>query len=290
MSISRFLEKPGVLYPVAALSIVLVGFLDQWTGSELSFSIFYLTSLGLVAAKGTRRGALLTSVAAAAVWTVLDIGSRTYSHPVIGYWNGLVRLGFFVIVALALSRLREQASLERKHASTDALTGLANSREYYRALDRELDRARRTGRPLTVAYIDLDNFKSVNDERGHLAGDELLRSSAATLAINLRTIDVAARLGGDEFALLLPETGEEAARALLGRLRAALLSNMETADPPWPVTVSIGAVTAVGLPSSSEELVHFADEAMYLVKKNGKNGVHVRSLQSQPRAVALAEV
>lgn len=287
MSWYRSLEKPPVLYSVAAVGIALVGLLDSWTGSEVSFSIFYLAPVGLAALKGTKRAAVSVSFAAAAVWAVLDFRDHSYSHAAIAYWNALARLGVFIIVAIAASRLREQAARERKYGLTDALTGLANSRAYYAALERELERARRTERPLTVAYIDLDNFKEVNDQRGHLEGDGLLRTCASVLAVSLRAIDTAARLGGDEFALLLPETGAEAADVLLRRVRVALLREMQMADPPWPITFSIGAVTVLGSPGAAGELVRAADRAMYRVKKSGKNGLLVETFEAQPRAAAV---
>jgi diguanylate cyclase (GGDEF)-like protein len=287
MSFSGSLEKPRVLYATAVLGIALVGLVDWCTGSELSFSVFYLAPVGLVAIKGKRDSAILFSLMAAAVWAVVDFRDHVYSYWVIGYWNLLVRLAVLVIVAVTLSRLREQAARERRYAWTDALTGLANSRAYYAALEREVERARRTERPLTVAYIDLDDFKSVNDDRGHLEGDRLLRACAAALAANVRAIDTAARLGGDEFALVLPETGADAAELLLERVRLALLREMQTSEPSWTVTFSIGAVAVLGNPSSAEELVRAADQAMYRVKKSGKDGLFVRTFEPQPQSAAV---
>lgn len=284
MSSFRSLEKPAFLYVVAAIGIALVGLFDAWCGSEISISIFYLAPVGLVAAKGKRSAAIIVSFVAAAVWAVLDFRDHAYTHWAIGYWNALVRLGFFIIVAAAVSRLREQADRERRHALTDALTGLANSRAYYAVLERELERARRSARPLTVAYLDIDNFKSINDEGGHLEGDQLLRTCAATLASNLRAVDTAARLGGDEFALVLPETGAEGAALLLERVRLALLRDLQAHERPWPVTVtvSIGAVTVLGNPPSAEDVVRAADEAMYRVKRSGKNGLFVATFEPHP--------
>jgi diguanylate cyclase (GGDEF)-like protein len=286
MSFSRLLEKPSALYALAVLGIALVGLVDWCTGSELSFSVFYLAPVGLVAIKGRKDPAIFFSLLAAGVWAVVDFRDHSYSHWEIGYWNALVRLAVLVIVAVTVSRLREQAARERKYAWTDALTGLANIRAYYAALEREVERARRTERPLTVAYIDIDDFKSVNDERGHLEGDRLLRSCAAALAANVRAIDTAARLGGDEFALLLPETGAYAAELLLQRVRVALLREMQTSEPSWAVTFSIGAVSVLGNPSSTEELVRAADQAMYRVKKSGKDGLFVGTYEPQPRSAA----
>src|SRR6185312_6159583 len=104
-------------------------------------------------------------------------------------------------------------------ARIDALTGVANGRTFYDLARVELCRFQRTGRPFTVAYLDLDNFKQVNDRLGHPAGDDLLRRVAQVLRDNTRVLDVPARLGGDEFALLLPETDAEDALPVLSKLR-----------------------------------------------------------------------
>lgn len=271
MRLSDSLQRPLVLYPIALLGIGLVGALDHLSGPELSFSIFYLFPVGLVALYGAIEASILFSVAGAFVWAFLDDPLIPYSHWAILYWNAFVRFGFFVIVALTLHRLRALAS-------TDPLTGVANSRSFYADLEKEVLRMARTGKPLVVAYLDVDDFKRVNDEAGHLAGDELLRSLSAALTRNLRTIDVVARLGGDEFAVLFPETGADAAQKLLERVRSALSDATLSQPPKIPATLSVGAVVALSPPKDSEDLVRAADSLMYRVKKTGKNSLLVETL------------
>jgi diguanylate cyclase (GGDEF)-like protein len=250
----------------------LVGALDHLSGSELSFSIFYLFPVGLVALYGALEASVLFSVASALVWALLDDPLAPYSHWAIGYWNAFVRFGFFVIVALTLHRLRALAA-------TDPLTGVANSRSFYAALEREVARMARTGKPLVVAYLDVDDFKRVNDGAGHLAGDELLRSLSTALTRNLRAVDFVARLGGDEFAVLFPETDGEAARSLLERVRAALGDAVRAFPRVSTVTCSAGAVVVTSPPRDVEELVHAADSLMYRVKRSGKNALLVETLR-----------
>ena len=137
-------------------------------------------------------------------------------------------------------------------------------------------RARRTGHALSLSYLDLDGFKSINDERGHDEGDRVLKAVAEVLRDAVRVTDTAARLGGDEFAVLLPETGLEQARVVVRKLRERLLARMEAEG--WPVTVSIGTVSYARAPASVDELVSRADELMYGVKKSGKNGTAERQV------------
>ncbi len=124
---------------------------------------------------------------------------------------------------------------------------------------------------MTVLYADVDHFTPVNDRLGHAEGDALLCAVASTAMREVRALDVVARLGGDEFALLLPETGLAAARQATERLQAALAREMAGRD--WPVTFSIGAMTYLDPPASTDEMLRHADGLMYQVKRDGGNAV-----------------
>src|SRR6185295_7052159 len=182
-----------------------------------------------------------------------------------------IRLAFFVIITRLLSALRAATERERELARVDYLTGAMNSRLFYDVTQMEIDRCQRYKRPFTVAYIDLDNFKMVNDRYGHAGGDEVLRGVVRSLRRHARKTDVVARLGGDEFALLLPETDHEFARVALTKLHAGLLEEMRRNE--WPVTFSIGVLTCCPAPSTAKELIRIADELMYAVKRETKNGL-----------------
>ena len=124
---------------------------------------------------------------------------------------------------------------------------------------------------MTNAYLDLDNFKWVNDNHGHSVGDTLLINIARNAKSNLRISDFFARLGGDEFAVLLPDTDEKSARIALHKLQGKLLEEMNKHN--WPVTFSIGTVTCHDIPKSVDELIKQADNLMYSVKNHGKNSI-----------------
>jgi len=211
-------------------------------------------------------------------WYLADrLDGHLYSNAFIPYWNAGVRLGFFLISNHLLSELRDRLTFEAELAMTDPLTMIANRRGFYRAVDAELIRSNRTGRPFTVAYLDVDRFKSVNDELGHHIGDELLRVAAGTIQSQIRTLDTVARLGGDEFTLLLPETGHEAAVELVGRLKTSLTRQMRLRD--WSATFSIGAATFIDPPESIDELLRQADTLLHTAKTDGKDTIRYAIVQ-----------
>lgn len=257
---------------LAFVILVLIGILDHLTGPEISFSVFYLLPIAVVAwFLGSRRGYVF-SASGAFVWIIADLSSEPhYSHPLIPLWNALVRMGFFTFTAFLIGELKQRLGNEEKLARTDFLTGSANGRAFYEISEREISRSRRYGHPFTIAYIDVDDFKLINDLFGHLAGDELLRTVARTIRESLRTTDTIARMGGDEFVVLLPETGPEQAEVVSRKIRENLLAEMQRND--WPVTVSIGAVTYRQTPNSAKEMVKRADDLMYTGKKRGKNTI-----------------
>jgi diguanylate cyclase (GGDEF)-like protein len=165
-------------------------------------------------------------------------------------------------------------------ATVDEKTALANYREFYKRLRYEWDRSERYGHPLSLVMLDLDDFKRVNDDLGHLAGDRVLREFGMLLTGGARGIDLPARYGGEEFAMILPHTDRKRAELVAERVRTAVaeFAFLEP-DHPRRVTVSAGVATfAAGADiASAEQLVAAADRALYDAKKAGKNRVVVHN-------------
>jgi diguanylate cyclase (GGDEF)-like protein len=158
---------------------------------------------------------------------------------------------------------------------TDDLTSLYNSRYLNQVLRRETKRASRSGRPLSLLFIDLDGFKAVNDTHGHLFGSRALVEAAAVIRSSARETDVVARFGGDEFALILPDTGGEGAFAVGERIRDRIAAHIFLSEDRLDIhlTASVGVATLPDVAASAEELMQAADKAMYAVKDSGKNGI-----------------
>ena len=251
--------------------------LDYLTGYEVSFGVFYLIPIFLVSWGVGRRAAIFLSILSAILWFIADVGSgHPYSNPAYPYWNAAVRLGFFLAVAYLAWHLQEAQEGETILARIDPLTGIPNRRAFLEIAERESRRTRRYKYSVTVAYIDLDNFKAVNDRHGHSVGDELLKVVAQTLRESVRETDLAARLGGDEFAILLPETTLDGAKKFLENLRSRLGRTMR--ENKWPVTFSIGSITFARF-VTVEEMVRRADSLMYAVKQKSKDAINYELTQ-----------
>lgn len=192
--------------------------------------------------------------------------------------SALTMLGAFSAHAGLALRSAQLMSERERLAAQDGLTGLANRREFDRTLAREVSRANRSGQPLSLVVLDVDHFKAINDTRGHLGGDEVLRQIARALAEAVREMDVVARYGGEEFALVLPACAQGDAVRVLDRV-ALSLSHREALKG---VTVSSGLATMPLNAADGRGLIEAADEALYASKHGGRNRLTVSTRTVEP--------
>jgi diguanylate cyclase (GGDEF)-like protein len=260
---------------------VLVLAADFGTNPRLTFTLFYLAPIGIASWYLGWRAGLLMAIFGSLVWPLGDYLTNDDTTSAIRFWNGAVRSGVFLVIAYVIGMLRHVLDHERELARTDALTGVPNWRHFSELAARELSRARRYRRPISLAYIDVDNFKHVNDTLGHEAGNEVLREIAVALQSSLRLTDMVARVGGDEFVVLLPDQGSDGAATALAKVRRDLTALCERSHRHASIGFSIGVITALNAPAEIETLIHAADALMYGVKSEGKADCRFGLLEEQ---------
>jgi diguanylate cyclase (GGDEF)-like protein len=274
---------------IGFLMVALLGAMDYFTSPDIATFIFYLIPILFVTWFVGKWSGILISVVSIATWFVANMRFLSFDpNPVVPYWNAATRFISFLIMTLTLSAFKTASSrLEQEEITsrTDALTGLANRRSFFETAEREVLRLQRYAHPLTIVYVDLDDFKGVNDTLGHATGDMLLKRVAETMLQQIRTTDLIARLGGDEFVILLPETDQATARVVVERIHTRLQSVTQQND--WRVTFSIGVVTFLQSPATADEMVAIADACMYAAKRNGKNRI---SHQTVGESIAVGNI
>jgi diguanylate cyclase (GGDEF)-like protein len=284
--LERLVLRLGLAGLLAALLLVAV--LDERSAAPVALA---LAIMGVVVVAGWRfgpGGRWLTVALAALCWTAAGDRGALAWPPAPSWWDGGLRLAALVTLAggvgtfkAAIVRLLHTEDVlaatvvrERDSARRDRLTRLWNSRYLHEALEQEIARCQRYGRPFGLLLIDLDGFKAVNDTAGHLAGDHVLQIVGRTLRENCRATDVPARLGGDEFAVILPEASEEMVQRYAAKLVTLVAAAPFPADLPR-VTASVGGVAFREPPASPKAAIAAADGAMYAAKREGKNRAFV---------------
>jgi diguanylate cyclase (GGDEF)-like protein len=262
--------RPAIVIAIAGLLFAAIALASYLTPADIRLSFFHLAPVALAAWLVGPRTAVFFSVLASGIWLLksrLEDGSGA-ADALTTYSNAVLLLGFFLLIATLLSALRSALWREKAAARVDSLTMISNRRAFSELAEAEIERMARYGGRFTVAYLDLDNFKEVNDRFGHETGDRVLVLAAQAIRKSLRVNDIVARLGGDEFIVLLPQTEPSDAEVVFRKLEAQLSEVMKQGE--WPVTVSIGAATFEKPPVSVERMVEVVDGLMYSAKAAGK--------------------
>jgi len=249
---------------------------DLWTNPEMHFTVFYLAPVMIAAWRASLRSAIVFCIISAMTWDFLDHLKGFHANELwIQLWNMGSRLLFYIVVTILLHRLHITMEQLIKRSRLDPLTNLLNHSAFTESVEEELLRQTRSGKWLSLAYLDIDHFKKINDTLGHQAGDTALIAVAKVLRRRLRRTDKIGRLGGDEFAILMPETDSDGAQAILAPLQEMLVAAV--ARKQMRVTFSIGVISC-NTHNEAKQLLQEADSLMYEVKRNGRDNLRLRRL------------
>ena len=266
-----------LLIVVGFACTAVISFVKYLTGPEWALSAFYIFPIILVTWNAGIRMGVLISVVSAVSWLVADVMMlETFSFPLIPYINEMFRLVVFLVISMIIFKLKTAIENQKELAGTDPLTSVLNRRAFYTIADLELNSARRYQTTTSFLYLDVDNFKKVNDRHGHQMGDKLLCSVAESIKKNIRSIDVVVRFGGDEFGVLLTRTDAAASLQVVRKIKDNLLELVRRNG--WPVTFSIGVATFPAPPETIDIMIDAADAQMYMAKQAGKNRIRQKTV------------
>ena len=266
-------KKNSWLWAIAAVTLLAcIGIIHYLLSPKFTLSLTYLIPVGFASWYiGTHYG-LFLSVLSVATWIFVETASTQAYSPIRTYFlYAIARLSFCVGTTLLLGRFKTALNAERTLSRVDYLTGAMNWRSFYESASMEIERCNRYGCNFSMAYIDIDNFKDLNDRCGHTIGDNVLRAIANTVKMNIRKVDIVARLGGDEFVILSPETTDKVASAAIKKIKNALEQHKYLKK--FSITVSIGILICKACPPSVDRMTTLADSLMYSAKKRGKNEI-----------------
>lgn len=263
---SWFSRQSKFTIVVACLLLVgLLGIMDYATGHELTIFFVYLLPVLIVTWYAGKIWGIVLTILSAFTWTYAnELAGHVIRGVATHYWNTGIRLLMFFLVVYLLAGLRSSLQHEQELSRTDFLTGVLNTREFIRSAKLEIQRSLRYHHPLTIVYIDLNNFKRVNDTYGHHTGDQVLREVAQAMQSNLRSSDLVGRLGGDEFAILFVEADGQAASQAIEKIRNVLLQGV--GQMQYPISISAGMVSYQTPTDTIEEMLTKADQQMYQEK------------------------
>jgi diguanylate cyclase (GGDEF)-like protein len=258
---------------VSLLWIAGLGILDYSTGKRLSLLGFFLFPVFLATwYTGKKTGIVISFICAAVVSNSEIVSVVRCPHQVIPYWNLIIAFSLFLAVSLLLSNLKRAHLKASDLARTDSLTGVANRRAFFEIAGIELYRMNRYKRPFTIAYLELNDLKNMDETSGREAGDAFLRRIVDVLDANVRSSDLLARIDEGEFAILFTETNEDQAKSVIEKLCVSLREVLK--NEKLELSYSIGVVTCIRPPATVNDILSKADHMMHMAKREGKNRVH----------------
>lgn len=270
----------SLVFYISILTSILIGYFDSQTGEHISMMLLYAVPILLAAWYCGKWQGIVVAAVASFSWLIVNVIQRLPGESdAFVTWNAFNRFAIFALLAYTVAvqaKLRLALERERLRADTDRLTGLLNKGAFRERVEEEMNRARRYNHQFTLAFIDLDNFKLINDIQGHARGDKLLQLVSETISQAIRKTDIAGRVGGDEFTICFPEAGEEQARHAINKLVKAL--DIMTSQSGWQITASIGVLSCIKVCDTYDALLGKADRLMYVAKDRGKNNAVFETL------------
>jgi len=253
------------------------------TGPEFEIAQLYLFPIAMVAWFVNRDAATVLATLSMIFWVIFDMFTlQTLSGGIAPALNEVLRLITFLMVVLLIDNSKHQIDNLTKLSTIDPLTGLFNRRAFFERLKSEIERAKRYNEAISLIYIDLDNFKTINDKFGHHTGDRLLKEISNIMKINTRNSDIVSRMGGDEFCILLPETNLDSAKIVYNKLYSHIEKLIKTNK--WNISFSAGLLDFTE-DLDAESFVNTADELMYAAKNSGKDKLTIRESTRKPGAL-----
>lgn len=261
-----------LLLVVTVLEVLIIGVVDFLIPTDINADIFYLIPILTGTWYVSQKFGMSLAVISSIIIEIVDrLGRSSSYHWGLTVWNAIAQLIFFLVIVHLLSLVKQESKQLEELATLDPLTGISNRRAFNQLANMTFQRSERQRTHFAAAYIDLDDFKIVNDTYGHSEGDRVLQHVATIIQQNTRNVDTVARMGGDEFIIMLPDTDEAGSHQVINRIKDALHSDM--AENGWPVTFSIGGMNFPRPPASVDDLVDQIDTLMYSVKNNGKDNI-----------------
>ncbi|WP_019612789.1 GGDEF domain-containing protein [Psychromonas ossibalaenae] len=281
-TIFSIFEKRGAktIWQLSCFMILVLAIVQFGVGVSINIAPIYIFPLLFNSWYGNKKGGIFLAVFSAILLSIVEVvlSKNSLSISELIFFTTPYLIAYPLLVVL-VTNFRTVHQVEITAADTDNLTGVHSVRSFYCELANEILRSKRYSHVFSLAYIDIDNFKKINDSLGHSEGDKLLIEVADCLRESLRATDVVARLGGDEYVCLLPETRQEEAKAAFVKVSDLLKEKMKKYQ--WAVSFSVGVVSFENVPDDIKEAIKIADKLMYSVKNNKKGNIAYQVYQTK---------
>lgn len=263
--------QSAVWFVILLFFTAIIFIADYFAGKYIIIFSLYIIPISLATIKIGFKSGVIFSIIASIAGFITELILKTDASFLLLFTTSLTRLSVLLLLVYGYWKIKSLMHNLVVTSEEDFLTGVSNRRGFFRQGEIELERMARAHQPISLIYIDLDNFKKINDLNGHAVGDKVLQMVATIIKSNIRKVDFLARLGGDEFALILPSTAGSGAINIGEKIFNSIQQNCGLNN--YSVGLSIGIASFITPPSSLDYALKCADKLMYEIKKANKNGI-----------------